>query len=217
MKLVLISDTHGMHSHVKLPEGDVLIHAGDISNMGTVPEITSFLHWFEKQPHRHKIFIAGNHDFLFEKEPRLARSLVPASVIYLEDSGVEIDGLHFWGSPWTPAFHNWAFQLRHPEHARFQWGLIPKNTDILITHGPPLGKLDAVRIERVGCFHLAWATVPIEPKLHVFGHIHESYGVEHQDTTGTCYANAALCPKGPVSDGLRAPIVTSIGTTEEKA
>ena len=109
MKIVCISDTHNRHAELRLPLGDVLIHAGDYSMRGHVAETEAFLGWFAAQPHPHKIFIAGNHDFIFQKRRQKARAMVPVGVIYLEDEGVTLDGVKFWGSPVTPIFGDWAF------------------------------------------------------------------------------------------------------------
>lgn len=178
MKIICISDTHNQHEQLKLPDGDVLIHAGDFSMRGHVAETEAFLSWFAAQPHPHKIFIAGNHDFIFEKRRKKARAMVPDSVIYLEDEGVTLEGVKFWGSPITPTFFDWAFN-RGPWVIGRHWDLIPDDTDVLITHGPPLGTLDRVLPggEHVGCPKLKEALdLRLRPKLHVFGHIHESHG-----------------------------------------
>jgi predicted phosphohydrolase len=108
MKVVCIGDTHNRHAELRLPPGDVLVHAGDYSMRGHVTETEAFLSWFAAQPHPHKIFITGNHDFIFQKRRQEARAMVPAGVIYLEDEGVTLDGVKFWGSPVTPIFEDWA-------------------------------------------------------------------------------------------------------------
>src|ERR1035438_7317729 len=105
MKLVAISDTHNRHNKLVMPEGDVLIHAGDATGQGRLSEVTNFLEWMGKQNYKHKILIAGNHDWLFEVNPVVAEDLCKDNgIIYLNDSGVEIDGVKFWGSPITPHF-----------------------------------------------------------------------------------------------------------------
>jgi predicted phosphohydrolase len=103
MRLVLISDTHQRHDRLVVPDGDVLVHAGDFSTRGGVEEVARFNAWLGTLPHKHKVVIAGNHDFLFEREPVLARSML-TNATYLEDSGVTIEGVRFWGSPWQPRF-----------------------------------------------------------------------------------------------------------------
>lgn len=190
MKLVCISDTHGKHAQLALPLGDVLIHAGDFSARGKVHEITAFNQWLGQQPHRYKIVVAGNHDFLFETDPQQARQLL-THAIYLEDSGVEINGLYFWGSPITPRFFDWAFnRSRGPEIAR-HWAIIPAHTDVLIVHGPPHGILDKVWLGgHVGCADLKKELQRIQPQVVIFGHIHEGYGTYSEE--GISYINAAI-------------------------
>ncbi|HWJ28549.1 MAG TPA: metallophosphatase domain-containing protein [Flavisolibacter sp.] len=178
MRFVVISDTHCRHQNLRLPKGDVLLHAGDVSYKGKKAEVLDFLNWFWAQPFMHKIFIAGNHDFFFEKEkPDEINELIPEGVIYLNDSGTQINGLQIWGSPITPWFYNWAFNRKRGEQIRRHWNLIPSNTDILMTHGPAYGYLDQVINDKhVGCLDLFKRVQQIKPKFHVFGHIHESYG-----------------------------------------
>jgi Icc-related predicted phosphoesterase len=179
MRIVNISDTHGSHWKVpKLPDGDVLIHAGDFMLSGHVAdEIFNFNHWLGMQPHRYKIVIAGNHDILFERQNSFARSLL-TNAIYLENSGVEIEGLKFWGSPQQPEFMNWAFNVPRGLPIRRYWDRIPNDTDVLITHGPPVGIRDKIRrnSEHLGCDELLLAVDRVKPKLHIFGHIHGGYG-----------------------------------------
>jgi predicted phosphodiesterase len=188
MRLVLISDTHNQHGKIVLPKGDVLVHAGDFTMGGTESEITAFAAWLDEQDFAHKIVVAGNHDFLFEREPELARSLLPADAHYLQDSAVALAGLRFWGAPWQPWFMDWAFNLpRGPELAR-KWALIPQGIDVLITHGPPQGTGDVtVTGESIGCADLAAALARVRPRLMVFGHVHEGHGV-YGDRV-----NAAIC------------------------
>ena len=192
MKLVLISDTHGHHRNISLPKGDVLIHAGDITKRGLMGEVTDFLNWFGGLDYNHKIFIAGNHDFYFEDLSREVEDLIiPDGVTYLNDSGVEIDGVQFWGSPVQPRFYDWAFNRDRGEVIQKHWDLIPMTTDVLITHGPPYEILDMTNEGlRVGCENLIETLHRLQVKCHVFGHIHESYGAVEN---GNCfYANASV-------------------------
>jgi Icc-related predicted phosphoesterase len=189
-KITLISDTHGAHRLLSLEGGDILIHSGDLCNRGTEIEAISFLQWFEKQDYTHKIFIAGNHDFFFEKTTEMdLLDLIPSNITYLNDSGVEIDGIKIWGSPITPTFFNWAFNRDRGAAIKLHWDLIPLDTDILITHGPPSETLDTVNYMHVGCEDLRDRIQIVKPKIHVFGHIHEGYGFVHKE--GTDYYNAA--------------------------
>lgn len=192
MKIVCISDTHGKHAELRVPDGDLLIHAGDFMAYGNrTSEIASFNEWLGRQPHRHKIVIAGNHDLLFESHPDLARPLLTAAV-YLENSEVEIEGLRIWGSPVTPRFINWAFNVDRGSAIREYWARIPADTDILVTHGPPFGMLNTVTPsgEPLGCEDLTKAVERIRPKLHVFGHIHGGSGTS--SLHGTRFVNASV-------------------------
>lgn len=191
MRVVCLSDTHSRHDSVVVPNGDVLVHAGDFTKLGEPQEICDFSQWLQSLPHRHKIVIAGNHDWLFENDPTKARELLQGCT-YLEDTGVTIDDVKFWGSPWQPWFYDWAFNLERGPALADKWALIPDNTDVLVTHGPPFGILDmTARNEPAGCRDLTTALSRIRPRLHVFGHIHEGYGQLERD--GTTYVNACNC------------------------
>lgn len=173
----MISDTHGKHERLRLPAGDVLLHAGDATKRGREAEVRDFMTWFGRQPHPHKVMVAGNHDFLFERDPQGARALIPDNVHYLENQAVEIHGLRIWGSPITPFFHNWAFNVHRGPDIAEVWADIPAELDILITHGPPLGILDRTMLgQRVGCEDLLHRLYDVPPRVHVFGHIHEDHG-----------------------------------------
>ena len=192
MRFVAISDTHCRHLNIKLPKGDVLLHAGDISYKGQKNEVIDFLGWFAKLPYKHKIFIAGNHDFYFEREKDAAiKSIIPEGVIYLNDNEVIVDGVKIWGSPVTPWFFNWAFNRHRGKPIKKHWDKIPGDTDILLTHGPAYGILDTVVNNRqAGCADLLQTIKSIKPKVHVFGHIHEGYGTVQQN--GTKFINASV-------------------------
>ena len=192
LKVIAISDTHGYHDQLSLPSGDVLIHAGDVSSRGSKQEVQDFLQWFSDLNYEHKIFIAGNHDFFFERaDSDMITSIIPDNVIYLNDSGISIGGLNIWGSPVTPWFFNWAFNRHRGADIKKHWKLIPQNTDILITHGPVYGVLDrTIHGQRVGCEVLKDAIDVIKPKVHICGHIHESYG--QVQTMDTLYINASV-------------------------
>ncbi|MGB0848880.1 MAG: metallophosphoesterase family protein, partial [Thiolinea sp.] len=143
MKLTFISDTHSLHHQLPdLGSGDVLIHCGDFTGRGDLHDTLSFARYFSQQNYTHKIVIAGNHDECFEgyRQQDAETCLLDHNIIYLNDSGIEIDGVHFWGSPIQPEFFNWSFQRRRGQDIRRHWDMIPANTDILLTHGPPFGK-----------------------------------------------------------------------------
>lgn len=178
LKFVAISDTHCRHRNLKLPKGDVLLHAGDISYRSNRQEIVDFLDWFGRLPFRYKIFIAGNHDFFFEKEsPSMVMGLLPETVFYLKDEGINIEGIRVWGSPYTPWYYRWAFNKRRGESMRKHWDLIPTGTDVLLTHGPVYGILDTlVNDQHAGDIDLLRRVLTVKPRVHVCGHIHEAYG-----------------------------------------
>lgn len=207
MKIVLISDTHKLHEKIKLPEGDLIIHAGDVSNRGTYGEILNFLDWFKKLPFKYKVFIAGNHDFMLDQNPPLDNSNFPDGITYLENSMIEIQRLSIYGSPYTPEFYKWAFMKKRGEEIRKIWDLIPNKVDILVTHGPPYSILDEnVEGTMCGCEELLKRVKEVQPKIHVFGHIHESYGTVEEG--GTKFFNASI-----VNDEYRvrnAPFVIEI-------
>jgi|688.fasta_scaffold11878_12 Icc-related predicted phosphoesterase len=206
MKITFISDTHAKHNQVtsSLPGGDVLIHAGDISNKGYRTEIQDFIKWFSTiENYTHKIFIAGNHDFGCQDEVLAVQELLrlnPGSeylyddMFLIGDESADYDDMvKVWGSPWQPEFYNWAFNLpRQGAELKEVWNMIPSDVDILITHGPPYGHLDYVAYSKqnVGCELLRDRIDLIKPKIHVFGHIHSSYGYKFDGTTH--FFNAAV-------------------------
>ena len=230
MKIVCISDTHSLHHRIpnELPEGDVLIHAGDCTNVGKESDVRGFIEWFKNiEGFKYKIFIAGNHDFAFEQEPAWLNSyidpniLLESNVMYLEDSEVEIISEEFsrpikvYGSPWQPEFYNWAFNLpRNGDVLKDRWNHIPNNTDILITHGPPHGIRDFV-VDRsgtlqVGCELLRERVDVINPLLHIFGHIHGAYGAAY--INNTTFVNASICTER--YDPINKPLVFDLTETE---
>ncbi|KXS54831.1 MAG: metallophosphoesterase [Marinobacter sp. T13-3] len=195
MRLVCLSDTHSLHRSIpEIPDGDVLIHAGDCLGAGTLDNVEDLNDWLGTLPHRHKIVIAGNHDWVFQQAPELAREAL-TNATYLQDSGIKINGIRFWGSPWTPTFMDWAFMLERGQPLHEKWQQIPENTDVLITHGPPRGIGDLVamgfRCQNVGCINLLDRIQQLSLKAHVFGHIHEGYGEYSHDNTRLI--NASIC------------------------
>jgi predicted phosphodiesterase len=189
MKIVLISDTHGSHEGLTVPSGDLLIHAGDMTRSGALGELEAFAGWLRTLPHPHKLLIAGNHDFCCERQPEASRAVL-AEFTYLLDEAVAIEGIRFYGSPWTPLFFDWAFQQPRGPKLGAIWSRIPAGTEVLITHGPPQGILDwTVSGDRAGCEALAAVVVKVAPRYHIFGHIHEAVGQEQHGAT--MYINAS--------------------------
>lgn len=204
MKIVCVSDTHGKHGQVRVPDGDVLIHAGDLTLMGQKFEYESVAEWLNNLPHKVKVVVAGNHDFAIHK----LISLLAPSVVYLENFGVAIDGVNFWGSPVTPRFGVWAYMAERGEAIRKYWDEIPESTDVLITHGPPYGLLDQTvpgHSEHLGCKDLRDAIFRVNPKVHVFGHIHGGYGLTN---ARTLFVNASAVDEA--YNAVNAPIVVEL-------
>lgn len=194
MRIVAFADTHQFHAGLALPPGDVLVCAGDACRAGDRDELDEFLAWFAAAPHRHKVFVAGNHDVCLQERAVMqdARRAWPG-VTLLQDEGVVLDDVRFWGSPWTPAFHDWAFMLPRGPALAARWSAIPEGVDVLVTHGPPQGILDDVTGYRgvpadapvderhAGCADLAARVRVVRPRLHLFGHIHTGRGIHDED------------------------------------
>lgn len=194
--ITFISDLHQRHNKITkdLPGGDILICGGDVMTDGySKTELVSFLNWFDSiKNYETKIFIAGNHDRLIQDEPEWFKGLLSEykNIEYLQDEELVqyYDGpngeypeenIRIYGSPWQPWFYDWAFNLpRNGKEIQEKWNNIPTNTDILITHGPAFGYLDkpAEFQPNVGCELLREVIDNNKPKIHVFGHIHGSYG-----------------------------------------
>lgn len=227
-RLVLLSDTHSLHRGdvvegvarpLVVPDGDILIFAGDLCNSGTLPEVADFGRWLRSLPHRYKVVIAGNHDFPFEHfREQAVDELFGAGdgggIVYLQDSQITLMGLRIYGSPWQPRFFDWAFNLDRngPELAE-KWAMIPEGLDVLVTHGPPYGVLDETHfgLRRMGCELLAAAVVMKQPRLHVFGHNHGGYG-KRGGPDGTIFVNAAICDDRYAP--IREPIVIDLAVRD---
>ncbi|KAF4319215.1 hypothetical protein JM18_005736 [Phytophthora kernoviae] len=210
MKVVCVSDTHGLHDQaLDIPQGDVFIHAGDFTDTGERNEVLAFNQFLGTLPHRYKIVIAGNHESTFDREfypkywhqyghrqqydPDEVRALL-TNALYLEDQAVLIEGYLFYGTPWQPEFCNWAFNRPRGEALLRQWRQIPTDTDVLVTHTPPMGHGDLVGYQRVGCADLLREVEDrVRPKLHVFGHVHEGYGRSASPDGEITYFNASAC------------------------
>lgn len=208
IRFVCISDTHNKTDGLSIPHGDVLLHAGDFSRVGYPDEVAHFNRFLRTLNHTHKIVIAGNHDLTFDTEKfeifsqgqfKFLRNVDFSKVkellnacIYLEDAEIEVFGYKIYGSPWQPVFHDWGFNLPRGPVIAHKWSLIPNDTDILITHGPPMYKKDmCFKGYHVGCEDLKARVEEVKPLVHVFGHVHEDYGVDRDEHT--TYINAATC------------------------
>jgi 3',5'-cyclic AMP phosphodiesterase CpdA len=211
-RITVISDTHTKHGLIPmedLPGGDLLIHAGDIMNSGySKHDIHSFCTWFQSlKQYEDKVFIAGNHDRLFENVPYEVEGYLKdyPLIDYLQDAELVLYGdgpngdypegnIRIYGSPWQPWFYDWAFNLhRNSIGLASKWEAIPDNTDILITHGPAFGTLDTVKgreNDNLGCELLAERIELIKPKIHICGHIHSGRGIEYKN--GTLFINASV-------------------------
>ena len=208
MRITLISDTHTKHDELDwektdLPGGDLLIHAGDIMNSGyNSNDITSFCKWFDGlEQYDHKVFIAGNHDRMFENVPEKAMEIVNSykNITYLQDDwakvGDDTETAKIYGAPWQPEFYNWAFNLpKGGPGLMSKWEAIPIDTEILITHGPAQGHLDMsgppYNEPNLGCALLREKLDEQPPKIHVCGHIHGGYGYKFHN--GTHFFNASI-------------------------
>ncbi|KAI0011029.1 Metallo-dependent phosphatase [Xylariaceae sp. FL0662B] len=203
ISVVCISDTH--NSQCSLPDGDILIHAGDLTQSGSLEELQATISWLQQQPHDVKIVIAGNHDLLLDPsrddpdgKAIAARNLIDWSGIrYLQDSAMTLfwggRRINIYGSPKSPRHGNWAFQYARDSNV---WkDSIPDTTDILITHCPPRAHLD---LTTLGCPHLLRELWRVDPVLHVFGHVHEGYGHEwiQFDTLQNAYERTILAGGG---------------------
>ncbi|WEW55268.1 hypothetical protein PRK78_000697 [Emydomyces testavorans] len=203
-RFVCVSDTHGYSTEdaaFKLPKGDVLIHAGDITNKGTVKELDRSFKWILEADFETKIIIAGNHDLLldpkyngnselplkeryWEMMVKFTADRSKSRIIYLNHEAEEIrltnpngprTAFRVFGSPYSPQLKNWGFGYC-PEQGKTLWSDIPLDTDIVVTHTPPAGHLDAAKGKSVGCEHLRRRLWEVRPRLAVCGHIHESRG-----------------------------------------
>lgn len=193
MRCIAISDTHCRLDEITIPEGDLLAHAGDLTFRGNIEEISKELSILKTLPHKHKLLICGNHDWLGERNSPLMRQMcADAGVTYLENESITIDGINFYGSPVTPEFCGWAFNIPRDKLKPY-WDAVPDNTEILITHGPPYGILDKCPDgSRVGCEALLYRIKELKSlKFSIFGHIHHSWGVHHDKSVS--FINASVC------------------------
>jgi Icc-related predicted phosphoesterase len=204
IKVVAISDTNTYHDSLVIPPGDILVHAGDFTFRGREKEVRDFGRWFSSiKGFQYKILIAGNHDQSFEGDTNaqalewLYNGPINDNFIYLQDTEIvlSINGrqIKVYGSPWQPFFYNWAFNLQRGNDLKDIWKQIPDDTEVLITHGPPFDILDECQDGSVvGCQDLAERISKLKQlKLHIFGHIHEAYGLKEYN--GVKFVNACSC------------------------
>ena len=204
--IVCIADTHELHREVDVPPGDILIHAGDFTMFSkNAAAISDFNEWLGELPHKWKIVVPGNHEFFLEAEPS-RRSLISNAAVLIHER-IEIMGLKVWGSPIT-SLHGGAFGKSSPVDRAKLYDLIPMDTNILITHGPPHGILDYTpqMVQHSGCPGLRDAVEHLKPQLHLFGHVHGAHGMLACEET--VFVNAALL--GPSGGIERPPIVLRI-------
>jgi len=209
MKCVCISDTHRHHREIKVPNGDLLIYSGDIG-LETVRQqnvLYDFNTWLGELPHKHKIIVAGNHDWLLYHLTKSAAKQLFTNATYLDQEEAIIDGLKIYGDPRQPAFCNWAWNIPRGEPLKKVWSNIPNDTNILVTHGPPYGILDNLFEELLGDEYLLDKIKQLNNlKLHVFGHIHNGYGkIKKQKTT---FVNASICTEE--YEPINKPIVVNV-------
>ena len=172
MKFVAISDTHGCHRQLNLPKGDVLLHAGDVCDRGNVLQIDDFLDWLSGLDFQYKIIIRGNHDIDLKRKQSLLEMEMPKGIVQLKNSGIIIEGIPIWGVPYPI--------IRGSE----DWQSIPIDTRILMTHRPPFSILDQPPLSpSTGSKRLMKRVKLVEPDVHLFGHIHASYGQKKVEKT----------------------------------
>lgn len=210
MRIVAVADTHLFTADLAVPDGDVFVHAGDLCRGGTLDELREAAAWLAALPHRHKVIVAGNHDWAFQREPAAARALI-AGCTYLEDTAATIAGLSFYGAPWQPAYNDWAFNLPRGPALAAVWAHIPAGLDILITHGPPAGVGDSSGMdERAGCADLRARVRAVPPRLHLFGHIHQDGGVWQDGPTTFANVTTWECERGATVIDVSADAIVPI-------
>ena len=225
MKICCISDTHTKHDLITIPKDiDILVHAGGFTWTGEFFEVRDFLTWFASRPARHKILVAGNHDMSLDKTHKRFNADIRKMVLswdgitYLEDEATKINGVKFYGTPWTPEFHGWGFNAVRDQDTPFYpqmrklaevYSNIPSDTNVLICHGPVYDILDKVDDawgdSRTGSVEMRNITTKLKNlKLYICGHIHESRGMQHADGE-ICYANVSSLDRD--YETMRPPII----------
>lgn len=205
LRIVAMSDTHGFHKNLSIPDGDVLIHTGDFSMRAKIRHVTEFAEWINSLPHKHKIVIAGNHDMACESMGAQWVEETFKPTIYLDHDYHTIDGVVFFGSPYTIAINtpsDWSYDYpRYSVRGKRLWKQVVDGPrmDVLITHGPPYGIRDRINEPRfgedphVGDKDLLDVVKKHNPQVHVFGHIHEGYGLHRYEGVDTVFYNVSTC------------------------
>ena len=199
MKIVCISDTHNRHRELDMPEGDILIHAGDFTHNGSKAEVQDFLNWLDnlEVKYGYILVVPGNHDKCLANKSQFnvdwfwehagatllidqstnTRAIRRNTTLSIPDAGIFDAQVSIYGSPYTPLWGNGRTFMKSRDRLNKTWANIPGETDLLITHGPPKGILDTVANgQTVGCKSLYNHVLRVKPKLHVFGHVHDNYG-----------------------------------------
>ena len=211
MKIWHISDTHTYHGLLKVPEDiDMVIHSGDATNprdpYASEQEMLNFISWFGSLPIKHKVFVAGNHDLCIERNLVTKIDFMKNGIVYLENDYAEVEGIKIWGSPFTPTFgQGWAFNKKRSALHDI-WKEIPDDVDIVVVHGPPKGILDLAYhqlncIEFCGDEALRKRMYLLNPKLCLFGHIHNNEDIINAGTMklsnhNTIYSNGSVVTDG---------------------
>lgn len=205
-----ISDTHHNHSQLAVPPDiDIVVHTGDASNwrdpFRNEPELHDFLEWFAALPIPVKVFVPGNHDTALEKGLITRQQVEDMGIAVLINEERVISGLRFWGSPFTPRYGDWAYMKDRGTINRI-WDNIPEGLDVLATHGPPYGILDATysqnnKVELVGCSALRKRVARAQPRFMLFGHVHSTDDIRNAGTRTvsefpTLFSNGSCCDDG---------------------
>lgn len=206
MKIGLLSDTHCQHASVLIPRGlDMIIHAGDFADSKSPVlnehEVHNFIDWYTSLNIKYKILIAGNHDTALEAGLIKSKYIKSKGIYFLQDDTIIIEDIKIFGSPYTPNFgKHWAFNVDRSKLYK-HWNLIEENTDIVITHGPPMGMLDITNNDgcnfQAGCKSLMRTMLKIQPQYHIFGHLHDepyiyNNGIKTIDNCKTQFMNVSI-------------------------
>jgi Icc-related predicted phosphoesterase len=203
IKYICISDTHMRMKDVLIPEGDILIHAGDLTFKGEEWEILPELDILAAKTKGYKkvICVQGNHEYRLRNQPELVRKFFEErGLVLLHHEPYEFEGIKYFGSPYTPTFGRWAFMEDRGAPIRRLWEQIPDDTQILITHGQPHLINDIIPPEyggrdrslNVGCEELALRIPQLKDlKLYVGGHLHSGYGIT--TALSVKYVNGSIC------------------------